>query len=275
MSKNIQMIALDLDGTALMRDHLQEAPGIVEALDRSWQKGIRIIPVTGRPWGMLPPMFREKRDWYSYGIFCNGAQLRDLRTGEILQARPVTTEILDLLAEISVQYGIAVEFCSGGKMYLTRNSWEQEKQNEKLFFHCTQVLETRGVTVDSLKELRDRSVEKVNLNGVPEKLRNIVNEIFREHGLCCAWSGENGELTHPEATKGKMLETLCRMVEIPMSSVMALGDSENDLSMLKAAGLGVAMGNAKDAVRQAADAVTLTNEQGGAAEAIRKYILDE
>ena len=69
------------------------------------------------------------------------------------------------------------------------------------------------------------------------------------------------------------LAQLCRLLDIPMAQTMALGDSGNDESMLRAAGLGVAMGNAPAHIRAIADAVTDTNEHDGAAIAIEQFVL--
>ena len=81
------------------------------------------------------------------------------------------------------------------------------------------------------------------------------------------------EITHPDASKGKGLAALCRLLEIPPENVLALGDSGNDESMLRSAGLGVAMGNAPDFIKAAADAVTEPYDRDGAAIAIEKYCL--
>lgn len=78
---------------------------------------------------------------------------------------------------------------------------------------------------------------------------------------------------HVAATKGMTLRRLCSMLGILPEQVLALGDSGNDVSMLQMAGVGVAMGNAPEPVRQAAHAVTETNMDDGAALAIEKFAL--
>ena len=81
------------------------------------------------------------------------------------------------------------------------------------------------------------------------------------------------EITHPDATKGQTLKILCDLLQIPMEAVMALGDSGNDITMLRQAGLGVAMGNAPDFVKRAAGVCTDSNEADGAAKAIEQYAI--
>ena len=82
------------------------------------------------------------------------------------------------------------------------------------------------------------------------------------------------EITHPDAQKGIALEALCALLDIPLENTMAMGDSGNDESMLKMAGLGIAMGNAPDFIKAAADAVTESNDLDGAAIAIERYALN-
>ncbi len=84
---------------------------------------------------------------------------------------------------------------------------------------------------------------------------------------------KNIEVNPKGITKAKGLELVCQRLGIEMKNVMAAGDSLNDLAMIKAAGLGVAMGNAQEAVKKVADWVTATNEEDGVAKAIRKWAL--
>ena len=81
------------------------------------------------------------------------------------------------------------------------------------------------------------------------------------------------EITHTDAHKGRGLEAVCQLRNIPVECTMALGDSGNDIAMLRRAGLGVAMGNAPDFVKAAADAVAEPFDADGAAKAIEHYAL--
>ena len=83
----------------------------------------------------------------------------------------------------------------------------------------------------------------------------------------------NLELNGPEAGKHTALRVLCEKLGIDMRQVLALGDGSNDIGMLEAAGVGVAMANATQQVRRAADSVTADNENDGVAQAIARYCL--
>ena len=81
------------------------------------------------------------------------------------------------------------------------------------------------------------------------------------------------ELNAPGISKGRGLMALAERLGLALDEVMAVGDSGNDLTMLEAAGLGVAMGNATEEIKQAADVITADNNHDGVAEAIEKYVL--
>ncbi len=274
---DIKLIALDLDGTALQPDHITITPRLQAALQKAHEKGIRIAPVTGRPFKLLPPLLNTSLPWKEYGILCNGGQIRNLVTGQILYSLVMQEPDLLGLVSLSERFGIPIEFSADSRLYLTRASLEAQQKISGLSFHCNKILSQNGVVVDSLLPLctdSRRAVEKVNLNGIPGDLHSQVEEALKGLEVSAVWSSSsNMEITHKYATKGGALRRLCQMLEIPLEQVMALGDSGNDLTMLKAAGLGVAMGSAPEALKQAADAVTKTNAEDGAALAIETYAL--
>src|SRR3989304_6067043 len=80
-------------------------------------------------------------------------------------------------------------------------------------------------------------------------------------------------LTHPEADKGSALEMVCRELDVPMTGVMAMGDSESDLGMIQQTGLGIALNNAPDEVKRAALHIAPANDADGGALAIEKFAL--
>ena len=117
-------------------------------------------------------------------------------------------------------------------------------------------------------------VEKVNLLCIPEDKRDAVLEKLKALTVSSVWSSHNCmEITPEKADKGRGLETACRLLHIPVEHTMALGDSGNDIAMLRQAGLGVAMGNAPDFVKAAADVISDRYDEDGAAKAIERWAL--
>uniref|UniRef100_UPI000B197650 HAD hydrolase family protein n=1 Tax=Paenibacillus dakarensis TaxID=1527293 RepID=UPI000B197650 len=107
----------------------------------------------------------------------------------------------------------------------------------------------------------------------PIKLKRIRQEIESWGTIEITSSAPvNLELSVKGITKESGMLEVCNMLGIPMSEVIAMGDSENDVKLLKAAGLGVAMGNAGEHIKSIADVVTATNNEDGVAQAIKKYV---
>ena len=114
----------------------------------------------------------------------------------------------------------------------------------------------------------------MNLLCIPAEKREAVLQALEKIAVSAVWSSHNCmEITHPRADKGRGLEEACRLLNIPVECTMALGDSGNDIAMLRRAGLGVAMGNAPEFVKAAADVVAERYDADGAAKAILKYAL--
>lgn len=271
----IQMICMDLDGTALQRDRTSFSPRLTKALEEAHQKGIAIVPVTGRQFGLLPQPLKEHPVWENLAVLCNGGQVRKLATGELLSGLDISAAALRRLLALAEKYGLPIEFSLDSRMYLTEHSLRLQQDDPGLVFHRDVILAKNGQVTDSLEPLCEETVEKVNLLCIPEALRDAVVQELQKIEVSAVWSSHNCmEITHPDAHKGRGLEEACRRLDIPVESTMALGDSGNDIAMLRRAGLGVAMGNAPDFVKEAADVVTDRFDEDGAAKAIERYALN-
>lgn len=271
---NIRLIAMDLDGTALQADRCSFSPRLNAALDAAYEKGVAIVPVTGRQFGLLPPAVQQHPVWSGLVVLCNGGQIRELRTGKLLYALNIPKTALRQLHALAERLGIPLEFSREGRLHLTQDSYDAQLSHERLTFHVHTILARSGVIVDSLLPLCEEDVEKAQLPYIPPHLHDEVEKALKSIDVSAVWSsGSSIEITHSDATKGNAIAQLSRLLDIPMENIMALGDSGNDETMLRRAGLGIAMGNAPDFVKAAADAVTETNLNNGAAAAIEQYVL--
>lgn len=270
----IKLICMDLDGTALQADKKTFSPRLRRALEAAHARGIAVCPVTGRQYGLLPPAVTGHPIWENLVVTCNGGQIYHLATGERLLGLDIGEDALHQLLQIAEHFGIPLEMSVDNRLHLTQSSYDAQLPRESLRFHVHTILAQSGVIVDSLEPLCTRAVEKAQLPWIPPELREDVEAALREVAVSAVWSsGSSMEITHPDANKGNGLAALCRLLDIPMEQTMALGDSGNDESMLRTAGLGIAMGNAPDFIKAAADAVTETNLSDGAAIAIERYCL--
>ena len=272
---DIRLIAMDLDGTALQADRSSFSPRLNAALEAAYTKGVTIVPVTGRQFDLLPPAVRCHPVWSSLAVLCNGGQIRRLETGECLYALDIPEKSLQQLHALAERLNIPLEFSRNGRLHLTKASYDAQLPQKNLTFHVHTILANSGVIVESLLPLCESGgVEKAQLPYIPPHLRREVEEALKEIDVSAVWASESSmEITHSDATKGNALLQLSRLLDIPVENILAIGDSGNDETMLRRAGLGIAMGNAPDFVKTAADAVTESNLNDGAAMAIEQFVL--
>lgn len=271
---DIRLIAMDLDGTTLQKDRCSFSPRLLKALENAYEKGIAIVPVTGRQFGLLPPVLREPYPWKFLSILCNGGQIRKLESGTLLHSLEIDPSALSQLLALSSEFDLPIEFSVDSTLHLTQHSLDQQLPWDNLAFHRNTILAKHGRIVASLEPMCVPGIEKVNLLCIIPEIREELIFRLKNVAVSAVWASSSSmEITHPDATKGKGLQRLCSILNIPMSAVMALGDSGNDITMLQHAGLGVAMGNAPDFVKAAADVCTERYDEDGAAIAIERYAL--
>lgn len=271
---DIKLICMDLDGTALQSDRKTFSPRLNAALEAAYGKGIAVVPVTGRQYGLLPPAVTGHPVWESLVVTCNGGQILRLGTGERLFGLDIEEKALRQLLDIAQRFGIPIEMSVDSRLHLTKASYDAQLPHKNLDFHVHTILARSGVIVDSLEPLCCQRVEKAQFPWIPPELGRDVEAALAEVAVSAVWSSATSmEITHPDANKGNGLRHLCRLLDIDPAQALAIGDSGNDESMLRTAGLGVAMGNTPDQIKAIADAVTETNERDGAAIAIETYCL--
>jgi len=268
------MICMDLDGTALQSDRASFSPRLEAALNAAHKQGIAIVPVTGRQFGLLPPVLKAHPVWENLAVLCNGGQVRKLATGELLDSMEIQPAVLHQLLNLSRKYDLPIEFSVDSRLYLTESSLTLQQNDPGLVFHRDVILAQNSCIVDSLETMCEAVIEKVNLLCIPESIREAVVQELRDIDVSAVCSSHNCmEITHSDAHKGRGLEVVCKLLNVPVEAAMALGDSGNDIAMLRRAGLGVAMGNAPDFVKEAADVITDRFDEDGAAKAIEHYAL--
>lgn len=270
---DIQLIAMDLDGTALM-NNTDVTPRLLRALEEADARGVHVVPVTGRQFKMLPPFLRSP--WCRYGVLCNGTELRTLPGGELLSSHYMPPELLVEYLPVFLGLGLPVEFSGGGHLHTTPAMLKTILASPVIPFHRV-VLDKHGLVLDDLNAFLLNApypIDKMNLPYIPPETLGKLAALLPSLPFSGVWSGPNSmEITHTEATKGKGLAAICRHLGVDLARTMAIGDSGNDVPMLAVAGLSVAMGNAPDFVKAAAQTITLPNTEDGAAIAIEKYVL--
>ncbi len=271
---DIRLIALDLDGT-LLNQEKELSIRNQEALERCIQRGIYVVPATGRPALGLPAVIRNMSG-VRYGILTNGARVEDMVSGKVISEARIDWKLACQILTFISQYPVAYDpYISGrGRMEARFLNHLEEyglpPAMQKL------VLSTRDEVEDEIAyvEQRKENVEKINIFTPDLELRaQLWEKLSRYPELIVTSSLEyNLEINAASATKGAALSKLAEFLGISAKQTMAFGDGSNDLSMIQTAGVGVAMANGMDMVKEAADYITLSNEEDGVAAAIHHFL---
>lgn len=273
----IRLVGLDLDGTLLDDRKTITAP-TMEVLHEAHARGVHLVPVTGRPHDGIPRLVKDL-PFVRYIISCNGASIRDQREGVSLRERLIPTQEALKLAALLAEHQLPYEVLSEGVGY--SEEWVYERliaNSPKNHFLPLYIKETRKI-VSSIPDFiaKGRGIEELFVMGgrqdAVETLLEKLHELPHLHIVHPAPGAL--EITAAGVDKGEALLYLAEHLGIAQSEVMAIGDSGNDLAMLRAAGVSVAMGNAAPEVKALSDFVTKSNEEHGVALAISRFVLHE
>lgn len=276
---DIRLIALDLDGT-LFDNSSRISKRNIKTIQKALEHGVHVVISTGRPFAGLP--FEQLKDTgIRYAITANGSAIYDIPTGKCLAEEAMDEEIILPVLDFLLTKDIHMDAFIGGKGY---TPVQCIPAGEKLTVPVSlkhYILNTR-IRVDNLpKFIQDNQlkVQKMTLNFFPEengiyKDRDEVKQFLQKNSrVSCVSGGYNNlEFTRADVNKGAALYTLSDILGIKPSQTMAIGDTGNDLAILTAAGIGVAMGNATEEVRKNADYVTADNTKDGVALAIEHFL---
>lgn len=273
--KKIKMLGLDLDGT-LLNDERNISSKNLEAIAKAIEKGIIVLPATGRPPKGIPPEILSMPG-IRYAVTMNGAAVLDLKDNKVLYRNPLDTDIVVDLLKILMEYEGLLDVYYYDKCYTTKEGFKLLDTIALPKNFLKYVKETRTPIDDLIGLVKEKNmtVDKVNMIFRNMSVRNEVNEVLKGYeGLAVTSSvGANVEINAKNTNKGEGMRQLGALLNIKLEDMMALGDADNDYLMIKNVGIGVAMENAKASVKQVADFITLSNEEDGVAYAIEKFLL--
>lgn len=275
--KKIGLIAFDLDGT-ILNSQKKLSQGNLTALSRCAQLGIEIVPATGRAAEGIPENIREIPG-VRYGITTNGGAIVDLRTMKPLKSCTLSNEtVLELIGIIKKYHAMYDPYINGKGISQTAfiehmDEYGIDPTVQKM------IRETREIVPDAEAFVRETGtdVEKLNVFfGNLEERECLRRELSQRKDIIISSSLSNNlELNAQGATKGEGLLWLADYLGIPRMDTIAFGDGENDISMLMAAGIGIAMRNGTDSAKAAADEQTLTHDEDGVAAALERLVLSQ
>ena len=265
----IKLIGIDLDDTLLNNEGIISGENKA-AIRKAQEAGVKVVIISGRSYASTRQFIKEL-ELPNYTVSLNGAYIQDPADDRLVASFPIAREMTQELIKDIMPFHVHINFYKDDKVIC-------QGQSEQADFY-SQMNNIEMDYVDSLEELsKTEQAGKLLMSDKHEKLKPIRDLLQEKYGdrLNIVFSKPFFlEVTDKNASKGAALMKVAEMYGIDPKEVMAIGDSENDLSMIKKAGLGVAMGNAKEKIKKAADFVTLSNDESGAAYAINKFIFDE
>ncbi len=271
-----KLIASDLDGT-LLNDAKQISPRTEAALKAAAEKGVVIVPATGRSLLGVPDMIKNY-PYVDYVMTSNGALAYNLKEKKNLYVEPLAHEIIFKVMDLLEPYGAMWHLFAEKTVYYEYHGKQPGRGlppdlqgNPYLPAPLQPDMRTY------LENHPEFTVEKIDVyfNEPSErwKVWNIV-ETWDNVSIAAAFD-YNMEVNAKQGDKGNGLIRLGRELGIKPEEMIAFGDGLNDILLLKAAGMPVAVANAVPELKTVAKEITLSNDEDGVAIAIEKYVLNE
>lgn len=266
MVSKVKMLVLDIDGTILNKE-FKASRNVVDCLKRLSARGIKVVLATGRMYSATESVV--KLLGIDTPVICyQGALVVDSKDNRVLYERNLPEKAAKLVVRYLRQTGFHINLYQDDKLYV-------ESDNEHIHRY---VLERRigYVVVDSFDEMGLSGVNKLlAIDGDVRRVAVLVEKLNNAFGgelLAVKSMPTFCEITAKDATKGRAIEYLADFWGIKKSEIMAIGDQDNDIEMLRAAGIGVAMGNATPKLKTVADFITKSVDEDGVVYAVQEYI---
>lgn len=265
---HIRLAALDMDGT-LLRDNKTLSPYTLRVLHTLAERGVMLVPATGRTRaGLIENILTVPS--VSYAICTNGAYIEDLKRNQVLASWPLEREHAALAAEY-LQHFPVYFYMHTRQGTFCHNSLDPDWLRQ----HFPFLNFPNAVFCNLADLLRCREIQPLKIGILapdPDVFHQLMSHPLPVPGIRRMQTGpENIEINSENASKGAALEWLCRYLDIPLDRTLAVGDSENDLEMLRAAGISAAMENGMDEVKRNADFICPSNQEDGAARFLAGY----
>lgn len=269
---NHKILFVDLDAT-LLCDDKSVSEGNRKAIRKMLEAGHYIALATGRPVESGRAVARELGLTIPgcYMVAFNGAVLYDCAADRVLLKRSIPIDVVQEIFERAKKAGLYVQTYNNTDVITTKHTKELD-----YYIECSHI---SYKLADSVLDVLEEEPQKVLLIALERKERLVKfqkNNMKWEKGKCNSFFSSKEYLEYcPYGTsKATGVEELARVLNMPMDSTIAVGDEQNDISMIQAAHLGIAMKNGTDEVKAVADYVTeRDNNHDAIAEIIEKFVL--
>lgn len=266
-----KLIALDMDGT-LLNSQKKISTATYKALESAIAANKHVVLSTGRAICELSDYQKEFAK-IQYGICESGALVYDFKNNKIIDQSTFPIDTINEIIAASKQEDTAMHVFSNGIAYLSHHDFTTLEEHHMGEYKG---LYTRVVTFvdDTIPYLLNKKIEKVNLYHLNSEARARTYERLKDLPVALAFAETTSlEISPLNVSKGFGLLKLCKHLDLNIEETIAVGDSNNDLEVLKTAGLAVAMKNAINEVKEICDVIVADNDHDGCKEAIDKYLL--
>lgn len=267
---NYKLIVLDLDGT-LTDSKKKITTHTHDTLIEAQKRGAKIVLASGRPtYGVAPLANALELDKYEgYILSYNGGEIIDWKTGKLMYKKWLDDDVLPYLYKCAKDNHFAI--VTYDHEYVLTESPDDEYVLKEALLNVMKIKK-----VDNFLEAIPRPITKCLIVGEPTRLAELEKEMYEKlKDKMGVFRSEPYflELVPKGIDKAQSLSVLLEEIGMKKEEMIAMGDGFNDLSMIKYAGLGIAMANAQPVVRENADFITLSNDEDGVAYAVEKYVL--
>ncbi|MBQ3460724.1 MAG: HAD family phosphatase [Solobacterium sp.] len=270
-----KMIVADLDETLISRDRSICLRNI-EAIWKATEMGVKFVPATGRGYNSVHETLKtlglyEKENQYT--ISYNGGAITENKGERLLYFQGITFEEAEALYKYGLRYDdICMHVYTPDRVWV-KNFFPEEVEYLAARQPCTEIFE------DNIDFLKGKDIVKfIYMNTDYHYLQRIAEEVkdlTKDMDVSYS-SNRYMEVNRKGVNKGAGLQRLCDLIGIDISETIAIGDNYNDLSMIKAAGLGVGVANTVEEMKPECDYITDADcDEGAVAEVIEKFILNQ
>ncbi|MDR0921092.1 MAG: sugar-phosphatase [Lactobacillales bacterium] len=267
----IKLVAIDIDGT-LITDTGEITQEVFQAIQEAKQQGVKIVITTGRPMPGVEKYLEELnlKDAGDYVITYNGGLVQETKTGKEFIRYTLTHDDYLEIDALARKLHVHLHTTTNDTIYTSNRDISPYTVHEAFLVNMPLAYRTQEEITEEFEIVKMMMIDEEE---ILTKVIHSIPDSFKEKFTTVRSAPYYFEILNKKASKGAALIALAEKLGIDISETMAIGDADNDLSMLEAAGTAVAMANATENVKAIADVHTTSNNDSGVAKAIWEVVL--